>query len=141
MLLAYLLRETGLGSALTQTRSLQRSRSDPISPKRRGQHEPSPTSSTRGAAHAAHQKNWVSVLPSPLWDEHGAEVIGGSAVLSPRAVTSPHSSHGATPWDCSQKNQHPNTRLHRFETIPVSGKHRLTLEGDDCFQPKPGEGY
>lgn len=55
----------------------------------------------------------MSMLPSPLLDEHGGEIMGGTAALSPRAVRSPHSSHGAmlcttALWDCSQKAQHPN---------------------------------
>lgn len=66
MLLAYLLRETGLGSALTKTRSPQRSRSDPLLPQKRGQHEPSPIPSPCWAARASHQRGWVSVLPHPV---------------------------------------------------------------------------
>lgn len=30
--------------------------------------------------------------------------------------------------------------LHRFGTVPVSGKHRLTLERDGCFQPRARRG-
>lgn len=66
MLLAYLLRETGPGSALTKTRSPQRSRSDPVPPQKRGQHEPLPIPSPYWAACASHQRGWVSVLPHPV---------------------------------------------------------------------------
>lgn len=127
MLLAYLLRETGLGSALTQTRSLQRSRGDPVSPKKRGHHESLPSLSTHRAVHASHQRTGVSMLPSPLLDEHRAETTGGSAALAPRAMRSPHSSHGAvlftaTPWNCSQKDRHPSldqdcTTLEPFPSV------------------------
>lgn len=53
MLLAYLLRETGLGLALTKTRTPQRNRSESISPKKS-------EASTNSHPSQAHTGLWVS---------------------------------------------------------------------------------